>query len=204
MKISHTNNHIPKVKFHEPERNLPGRRPYTITAETRFTIEFAKAYINQYKSIHHRSIKNEIICVRQIAINGFGIADLMSISWTPSKIYKTSITVDDFIKNYRPTVRAFEVKLTNWKKGMTQAHRYRYFADVAILVLPNELISKSLEYLETFRKISVGLWAFNKDSKRIVSYYTPRPTSALEYKYKNRALQIIAKTSKALPFVRIT
>lgn len=195
------NNHVPKVKFHEPERNLPGRRRYTTTAETRFTIEFAKAYIEQHKSIHNRSIKNEIICVRQIAINGFGIADLMSISWTPSKIHKTSITIDDFIKNFRPTVRAFEVKLNNWRKGMTQTHRYRYFADVAILVLPNELISKSLEYLETLRKIRVGLWAFNKDTKRIVPYYTPRPTSALEYKHKKRALQIIAKASKALPFV---
>lgn len=201
MKSSQINNHIPKVKFHEPERNLPGRRPYALTAETRFTIEFAKAYIEQYKSIHHRSIKNKIVCVRQIAINGFGIADLMSISWAPSKVYKTSINCDDFIKKYRPTVRAFEVKLTNWRKGITQAHRYRYFADVAILVLPNELISKSLEYLDTFRKIRVGLWAFNKDSKRIVPYYTPRPISALEFKHKKRALQIIAKASKALPFV---
>ena len=50
-------NNVPKVRFHEPERNLPGRRPHVMTAETRFTIQFAKAYIDQHKSIHRRSKK---------------------------------------------------------------------------------------------------------------------------------------------------
>jgi len=195
-------NNVPKVRFHEPERNLPGRRPHAITAETRFTIKFAKAYIDQHKSIHRRSKKNEIACVRQIAINGFGIADMMSVSWTSIEQNKSLLTVDDFLNIYRPTLRAFEVKLTNWRKGMTQAHRYRYFADATVLVLPTDIIANAMEYRETFERIHVGLWAFDMESSRIVPYCTPRPTSALETKYRRRSIQIIANTSIVLPVVR--
>lgn len=192
---------VPKIRFHEPERNLPGRRPHVSTSETRFTIKFARAYIKKHISIHHRSKKNEIACARQLAINGFGIADIVSVSWESEKRIKSMLTVDEFLNSVRPTVRAFEVKLSNWRKGLTQAHRYRYFANAAILVMPNNKISSALNYLNTFKKISVGLWAFDIDSQRIIPYYTPRPSSALMAMHRRKAIQIIANTSKALPVV---
>ena len=191
---------VPKVRFHEPERNLPGRRPRIQTAETRFTIQFARTYMSNFQLIHHRSNKNQITCIRQLAVNGFGIADLVSISWNLKQ--KKSINVDDFILHKKPTVRAFEIKLSNWRRGMTQAHRYRYFADAAVLVLPNKIIENALNYRETFEKIKVGLWAFDLESKRITPYYTPRPTHAFEFKYKRQAVQIAVNTNKVLPVVR--
>ncbi|MCK4821651.1 hypothetical protein KA005_38150 [bacterium] len=193
---------VPKIRFHEPERNLPGRRPRASTAETRFTIKFAKVYIKKHISIHQRSKKNETACARQLAINGFGIADIVSVSWESKKRIKSMLTVDEFLNNVKPTVRAFEVKLSNWRKGLTQAHRYRYFSNAAILVMPNNKISSALKYLNTFKKINVGLWAFDVDSQRIIPYYTPRPSSALMAKHSRRAIQIIANTSKVLPFVQ--
>lgn len=193
---------IPKVRFLEPERNLPGRRPRVITTETRFTLLFAKAYIEQQRTIHHGTTKNKIICARQVAINGFGIADLVSISWASVGRDKTSFLVNDFMKVTKPTVRAFEIKLNNWRKGMTQAHRYRYFADVAILVLPRERCEIARTFLSTFKKIHVGLWAFDTVSCHIVPYYTPRPASPIETKYRNRVLQIIAGTFRVLPVLR--
>jgi len=193
---------VPKIRFHEPERNLPGRRPRVSTADTRFTIKLAKVYIKKHIYIHQRSKKNETACARQLAINGFGIADIVSVSWESNKRVKSMLTVDEFLNNVRPTVRAFEVKLSNWRKGLTQAHRYRYFANAAILVMPYNKISSALNYLNTFKKINVGLWAFDVDSQRIIPYYTPRPSSALMAKHRRRAMQIIANTSKVLPFVQ--
>jgi hypothetical protein len=193
---------IPKVRFLEPERNLPGRRPHVITTETRFTLLFARAYLEQHRTIHYGTTKNETVCARQVAINGFGIADLVSISWASVGRDKTSFSVDDFLKVTKPTVRAFEIKLNNWRKGMTQAHRYRYFANVAILVLPKERCEIARAYLSTFQKIHVGLWAFDTASCHIVPYYTPHPASAIETKYRKRVLQIIAGTSRALPVLR--
>ena len=122
--------HVPKVRFYEPERNLPGRRLRATTAETRFTIQFAKTYLRQHSSIHRGTTKNEIACARQIAINGFGIADLMAISWTSGKTDKAAFGSEEFLNIIRPTIRTFEIKLDNWRKGMTQAHRYRYFSNV--------------------------------------------------------------------------
>lgn len=193
---------IPKVRFLEPERNLPGRRPRVITTETRFTLQFAKAYLEQQRTIHRGTTKNETVCARQLAINGFGIADLASISWASIGRDKTSFSVDDFLKVIKPTIRAFEIKLNNWRKGMTQAHRYRYFANVSILVLPKERCEIPRAYLNTFQRIHVGLWAFDTASCHIIPYYTPRPASAIETKYTKRVLQIIAGTSRALPVLR--
>ena len=192
--------YVPKVKFYEPERNLPGRIPRRITTEARFTIQFARSYMSNFKVIHHRTNKDRITCTRQLAMNGFGIADLISVSWNSNLM--NFIHVDDFILNAKPTVRAFEIKLANWRRGMSQAHRYRYFADASILVLPMNIIENALKYLETFRKIKVGLWAFDMELKRIKPYYTPRPSHAFELKYKRQALQIASHTNKVLPIVR--
>ena len=193
---------VPKVRFLEPERNLPGRRPRVTTTETRFTISFAKAYLEQHRLIHHRTAKLEIACARQVAINGFGIADLVAVSWAPIGRKRTIFTVADFLKIAKPTVRAFEIKLNNWRKGLTQAHRYRYFANAAILVLPKERCEIARAYLSTFQKIHVGLWAFDKASCQIVPYYTPRPCSAIEANYRNRAIRRIASASRVLPVLR--
>ena len=43
------NTPIPKFKFHEPRFNLPGKASSKNNPETRFTLKFAKAYINQFQ-----------------------------------------------------------------------------------------------------------------------------------------------------------
>lgn len=194
---------IPKANFHEPELNFPGRYPNDKNEEARFTLEFARSYSINHSYIHHKTNKTKIACVRHVAINGFGIADLVSISWTSFR-NKTGLSIDEFLRINKPTVRAFEVKLVNWRKGMTQAHRYKYFADAAILVIPYEKIFNALEYLETFKKIHIGIWGFDIKSMRIIPIFTPRPNSPREIIYKKRVLEIISNTSKALPFLRMT
>jgi len=187
---------VPKVRFSEPERNLPGRRVRVPTAETRFTIRFARAYLSQFEALHHGTERNEIACARQVAMNGLGIADLVTVAW---KTVGMRSDADDFIRTMSPTVRAFEIKLVDWRRGMTQAHRYRYFANAAILVLPRDKCEAAKAHIETFQRIRVGLWAFDSERGRIIPLHTPRPASAIEDKHRRKALQVIAAASRALP-----
>ena len=192
---------IPKVKFHEPELNLPGRLPGLLSSEESFTIQFAQAYLGQQVGVHRRSRKNNVACVRQVSVNGFGIADLVSVSWEsrPDLDHGELVSAEEFLLNFKPAIRAFEIKLNNWRKGMIQAHRYRYFSNAAILVLPTDKVSNALRYIETFKKVHVGLWSFNPASKQIIAHYTPRPSYTIQMKYVVKALQKMANTSKALP-----
>lgn len=192
---------IPKLKFYEPERNLPGRKLHGMTEEARFTLKFARTYLGNHTAIHHKTKKKSIVCARQIAVNGFGIADIVAVTWDSNqRRNKNLLTIDDFMKIYNPTVRAFEIKLNNWRKGLTQTHRYRYFANSAILVLPSNKITLALKYLDTFKAIHVGLWSFDFYSQSILPYYTPRPSSPLTNKHTKRVIKRLAKTSmKSLP-----
>jgi len=190
---------IPKVRFYEPERNLPGRRLRGTTAETRFTLSFTRAYLSQHAAIHNRTDKLATACARQVPVNGFGIADLVTVAWKQTDSNSGPLSANEFIREARPTVRAFEVKLNDWRRGMTQAHRYRYFASVAILVLPVGKCESAVPYLNTFRRIRVGLWGFDPGSNRIIPHYTPRPSVALEPGYQIRAVELVASVSRSLP-----
>jgi len=192
---------VPKVRFYEPERNLPGRRLRGTTAESRFTVKFSRSYLSQHTAIHHRTDKLATACARQVPINGFGIADFVAVAWNQTDDNSGPLSANEFIREARPTVRAFEVKLNDWRRGMTQAHRYRYFASVAILVLPAEKCKLAVPYLETFRRIHVGLWGFDSGSNRITVHYTPRPSAALEPRYQTRAVELVARASRALPIL---
>lgn len=193
---------VRKIRFREPERNLPGRRQRSMTAETRFTLQFARAYLSQHVALHHGTDKRDIACVRQVAVNGFGIADLVTVAWKQIGDNWQPLGADELIQKIRPTVRAFEVKLNSWRKGMTQAHRYRYFANAAILVLPVGKCELAVTYLDTFRRIRVGLWGFDPSSNRIVAHYTPRPCTPLEPRYQTQAVELVACGSRVLPVLR--
>lgn len=201
--ITYPSKLVPKFKFYEPERNLPGRKPHGMTEEARFTLKFARTYLGNHTAIHHKTKKRSIVCARQVAVNGFGIADIVAVSWDSNQQQNENLlTIDDFMKIYSPTVRAFEIKLNNWRKGITQTHRYRYFANSAILVLPSSKITLALKYLDTFKAIHVGLWSFDFYSQRILTYYTPRPSTPLTNKHTKRVIKSLAETTKeALPFL---
>lgn len=193
---------IPRLHSSEPERNLPGRRRGVMTSEARFTVLFAKAYLDQFQSIHSKTTKTEIICARQVPINGYGIADLVTLAWPLTKHHQRRWSADEFMRLFRPTVRAFEIKMDNWRSGMTQAHRYRYFANTSILVLPTERCKPAIGYIETFKKIRVGLWAYNSKTNKIIAYFTPPRSKPLETRYQAKLINMLARTSRALPILR--
>lgn len=186
---------VPKYRFSEPRHNLPGRKGVA-TAEDRFTIGFARAYHAQALSLHSGTRKTELTLAREIPVNGFGITDLITVSWAP--VSEESETVLEFAESVRPTTRAFEAKMTDWKAGLTQATRYRFFAHQSILVLPPQVCSKALEFLDTFRKTRIGLWSFDPKTGRITAFYTPRPITPKSMKYHCEALQKVNRATKGV------
>lgn len=199
--MSQTTVSIPKVRFSEPKRNLPGRRGVT-TLEDRFTIAFARAYLSQAPEMHRTSIYDSMAVAREVSVNGYGIADMLAVAWQ-SLAGEMFPTTEAFIEVARPCTRAFECKLSDWRKAMSQATRYKFFAHQAFIVLPETVCANALPYIDTFRSIRVGLWSYSKETDRIRMHYTPRPASPMSKRWHLHAVQCVASTStQALPVSR--
>lgn len=191
------NTPIPKYKFSEPRHNFPGRKGVA-SAEDRFTIAFARAYAAIFQKVHAGTVHTDMAMAREIPVNGYGIADLLAVAW--QDFGNTFANVEDFLQRGEPRTRAFECKLSDWRKAMSQAARYRFFAQQAVAVLPESVCHRALPYLETFQKIRVGLWGFDEKSGRITAHHTPRPMKPKSERCYLHSVRIVDEaTSRALP-----
>jgi hypothetical protein len=184
---------IPKLSGWNPRKNLPAKISRK-NKERDFTLSFARAYIPNIKTIHSKTQKTAVKYAREIPINGYGIADFVAVYCNKTNDNSQNLvsTIDSSV------IRAFELKISDWRRAMMQAHRYRYFANSSIVVLHSDKLKNALEYIDTFKKINVGLWAFNPKKNKIITCYTPRPRNPLEPKYKPLAIELVAKASKSL------
>jgi len=191
---------IPKLKFSQPCHNLPGRKGIA-TAEDRFTIAFTRAYVKQVSYIHRKSQKSTLAFAREIPVNGYGIADLHVVAWNAIS-GEHFPDIEAFTRVARPCTRAFECKLSDWRKAMAQAGRYRFFANQTFVVLPEKACENALPFLGTFKKIKVGLWGFSRESGRITVHHTPRPKPAMSERYYLHAIESVAIASRqSLPIL---
>jgi hypothetical protein len=119
----------------------------------------------------------------------FGIADFIWISWYPDGASSSAVALAQRLNKQK--LYAFELKLTDWRKGLTQAFRYGYFADQSVLVLPQKSAAKIAKAnLYRFKELHVGLWIFDGDKKKIQKLYTPR-SKARSPLAKQKAIQMI-------------
>jgi hypothetical protein len=191
---------IQKLRFYEPHRNLPASKAGK-GREARFVRQFAHAYATQFRQLHPRSADNVVAVAREIPANGYGIADCVAVSWKPSNLRSAEARVEPnrFLSRARPTLRAFELKLNDWRRALLQANRYRFFAHVPIVVLPAEKCALALAHLPTFRLLGVGLWSFAAATGRILAHFTPHRSRPRDLRQALRALGLVARASKALP-----
>jgi len=52
---------------------------------------------------------------------------------------------------------AFEMKLSNWKRAITQAYRYRAFANLVYVVIDRHFLKPALLNIEDFVRSNIGL-----------------------------------------------
>jgi hypothetical protein len=67
---------------------------------------------------------------------------------------------------------AIELKLSNWRRALEQAFRYRSFADYSYVILDNSRIRPAVKSLFEFERKNVGLIGLD-DSGEIFEYYIP-------------------------------
>jgi hypothetical protein len=176
-----------KFKQRHPRRNLPTLLSRK-RGESNFVSAFSRAYI--------ASIASHGIGGKEFSLSGFGIADFIWITWRHSvnPAEGTAVSIEklkSLLNKHKLT--AFEMKLADWRKGLSQVYRYRYFADVAILVLPPDQIASAKADLEHFRSLKVGLWRFDPITERIRKIFTPRRSGPLNLKAKNKALASLGR-----------
>lgn len=182
---------IYEYPFYNPQKNFSGW-DYRQNLEAAFADKFARAYCDRFSRIHYGTRKKKTLFMREVPVSGNGIADLLVFSWSESLNPKESDYPD--LEQLEPTVRAFEFKLSDWRKGMMQAHRYKYFSHASILVLPRHKLKLAEKQLEIFRKLRVGLWGFSPDTGSISCAYTPRPKQQQIARYGLKAIQLATQT----------
>jgi hypothetical protein len=184
---------IPKYSFYEPKNNLPTMSLNKFSPEEKFTRAFVRAYAAQAVSLHRRSAKTSLAFAMEIPVNGYGITDLLAIAWDgiPDETFPSALA---FAKIVKPTCRAFEMKLANWQKALSQASRYRNFAHQPIVVLPPKACDNAMRALDTFKLVRVGLWSFDPKTRQIRAIFTPRVHKPRSERYW---LQSIEKAASA-------
>ena len=120
---------------------------------------------------------------RHFAMSGYGIADFV---WAEPGTGKGSTS----------KLTAFEMKLRDWRRALTQAYRYSYFADASIVVLPVGVADKAEEHLHVFERLGIGLWSCDPNSERIDMRFTPKGTHARNPAAREKALGAISRKVK--------
>lgn len=162
--------------FHHPSNNFINNDIWGKDSEHEFGNSFARLF--------DKVSNSNVIAIREFPVPGSGIADFVVIKKNEQK--KTN--------KLKTIVQAFEFKLKDWRRGLMQAHRYKYFSNSSILVIPAHKIKSAQKSLDLFKKLGVGLWAFNISSGAITKKFTPRPKKILD---SRRAAYILDKAFEA-------
>lgn len=165
------------------------------TPEAKFAEQFAMAYRDRFTKIHYGTNKCRTLFVREVPVFGNGIPDLLVFSWSNDQ-EKELLSPLDFEK-LAPTLRAFEFKVSDWRKGLMQAHRYKYFSHASILVLPSQKIKPAEQRIDLFRKLRIGLWGFSPETGSIGCFYTPRPIKQEFVKNRQKAIRLAVQAGQS-------
>ena len=179
---AHIQDSIYLSKIFHPQQNLKQQN----SPETDFCLKFAQYYKGSFIKIHRNTIMRESLFLREFPVSESGIADLVVLSWN-SRVNKE----DPF------QVRAFEIKINDWKAGLAQAYRYNAYSNATILVLPLRKITPAIDALAYFQTLNVGLWGFDENKMILQQYYTPRPKKP---KIQKKRYQMINSISKLYDF----
>lgn len=177
--------HFFNFQMRQPRRNLPAKASRK-RGEANFVSAFSKAYIE--------SVAPKGIGGREFPLAGFGIADFVWVAWCPNGQDGSALSLERLkavLSKHRLT--AFEMKLTHWRKGLTQAYRYSYFADRSVLVLPPNAAALARKEMPLFKELGVGLWSFDMDSGKITRHFTPRVTAPKNESVRDRAVALLSR-----------
>lgn len=170
-----------------PRRNLP-TEVRSKCGESRFASAFRAAFVQTANQPGAGGIEFEL--------SGFGIADFI---WMTRNRNVREAELGPFDEPGRAFPRdsaritAFEVKLKDWRRGLSQAYRYGYFANRTIVVLPPSTADVARLQLHVFQDLGIGLWSFDKQSARIQKFHTPKNSKPKCRSARRRALELLGQ-----------
>jgi hypothetical protein len=116
----------------------------------------------------------------------FGIPDLLAVQ-APRPLAKRRTALNSI---------AFEMKLSDWRRGLAQAFRYRSFATFSILVLDNTRTKSAVANADRFRRANIGLIGLNVDGSYDV-YVWPEPEKPFSKRLHAAMAEIVRTETSA-------
>lgn len=114
----------------------------------------------------------------------FGIPDLVIASYDFSTDSK------------RPIIAfAFEMKLSNWKRALAQAFRYRAFAEVSFVILDSKYINRALKQIEKFQTANIGLLSIDLEGNLHIHHQPSHDIPFCEQTRSNFEKKIVELTT---------
>jgi len=165
-----------RFRAYNTRRNLPTR-----SGRKRGEANFLGAFIRLYLE----EVPKPFVYARQFALPGCGIADLV--------LYQRSPEPNDSPGGLRDSLLAFETKLSDWKRALQQAYRYRYYADLAVVLLPIQRASRALASIDVFQRLGVALWTFDRSLGVIRKHVLPSQSRPLNPEKRRKALAAIGR-----------
>jgi len=169
-------------KQQKPRRNF-GDATSRKRTESNFLRSFERSYFARAGAAG--------VTTGEFSLAGFGIADLVWISWDRTSQTKTFTALSLENKLKRRKLFAFEGKIKDWRRALQQAFRYRYFADKAIVIMPHDNSKSALKNLDVFFEAGVGFWTFNITSGVIREHYTPTRIRAFNAEARSKAIRML-------------
>lgn len=65
---------------------------------------------------------------------------------------------------------AFEMKLSNWKRALMQAFRYRSFAEASYVLLDRKHVMPALKQIEKFERANIGLLSIDLSGDLVIHH----------------------------------
>ena len=179
-----TSNHLVRFRSTSPRKNLPPSISRK-RAEANFLCSFERAFVTGH-------CQTKQITWHDFALQGYGIPDLITFAWSNQQYQTPALSLEALRqKLQRQQFTAFELKLRDWRKGIVQAYRYRYFCDSSIVVIPSDVAVRASQRLELFTSLDVGLWSFAPDTDVITEYFAPHQGTARNLEAETRAIGAI-------------
>lgn len=186
--------HLPISIAPNTRKNLPANVNRK-RGESGFVLAFSRAYLTERMKAGRLRTS---LPARELPVAGFGVADFVWFVWAKARSRDEGRAFElrdaTFIRD--ESLFAFEMKLTDWRKALSQACRYRYFANAAYVVLPPSAAKLARAKLDLFRHLKVGLWSFDANTERIVRHYSPRPAKPLSPRARLRAVETLMRSIK--------
>ena len=109
-----TSNHLVRFRSTSPRKNLPPSISRK-RAEANFLCSFERVFVAGH-------CQTKQITWRDFALQGYGIPDLITFSWSIHQNQATVLSLEALRhKLLRQHLTAFELKLRDWRKGIVQA-----------------------------------------------------------------------------------